>query len=112
MAAVLRSLAGMSREAEVVGAECCPTCRADDGTIVRIATELKQLRLPHEGCPRGLCACDWWIAVGMVPKKRRRSVKPAPPSAAPGAPPPAEASDPDEPDLGWPDAEEPPPDPA
>ena len=73
MSAVLRSLSAVAQNAEVVGAECCKACRADDGTVVRIATELRAPRLPHAGCPRGICACDWWVAVvERKPSRRRR----------------------------------------
>jgi hypothetical protein len=85
MSAVLRSLSAVARNAEVVGAECCKACRADDGTIVRIATELREPRLPHVGCPRGICACDWWVAVvERKPSRRRRPATRAPGEAAAG----------------------------
>jgi len=70
MLAVLRSLASRGTDAELVGAGCCPACRKDDGKAFKIAGELQHPRLPHPGCPKGLCACDWWI--GVVEKKRRR----------------------------------------
>lgn len=60
--AELRGIAEISREAELVGAACCEVCRIDDGLITRIAQELRMPRLPHEGCPRGLCRCHWDIA--------------------------------------------------
>jgi hypothetical protein len=72
VAATLRALATVSREAELVGASCCPACRIDNEKIFRIADELRTPRLPHPGCPRGLCACDWWPAVLEPAKKRRR----------------------------------------
>jgi hypothetical protein len=95
--ATLRALAAVSRSAELVGASCCPACRADDERIFKIADELRTPRLPHPGCPRGLCPCDWWPAlrVTTVKPRRRRAVsapaiaradavaEPAPP-AAPG----------------------------
>jgi uncharacterized Zn finger protein (UPF0148 family) len=98
-AATLRALAGASREAELVGASCCPACRADNERIFRIADELRTPRLPHAGCPRGLCACDWWPALrDPAAKRRRRRASPASPVASPtavadgadAAPPPAD----------------------
>jgi uncharacterized Zn finger protein (UPF0148 family) len=73
VAATLRALAKVSRDAELVGASCCSACRADSERIFRIADELRTPRLPHAGCPRGLCACDWWPAVQSAATKRRRS---------------------------------------
>jgi len=73
LAATLRALAKVTREAELVGASCCSACRADSERIFRIADELRTPRLPHADCPRGLCACDWWPAVHSVVTKRRRS---------------------------------------
>jgi hypothetical protein len=58
-AAELRGIAEIAREAELVGAACCDTCRADNGHILRITAELRVPRLPHDGCPRGLCRCRW-----------------------------------------------------
>lgn len=72
VAATLRALATVSREAELVGASCCAACRIDNEKIFRIADELRTARLPHAGCPRGLCACDWWPAVHDPTAKRRR----------------------------------------
>jgi hypothetical protein len=78
VAATLRALATVSREAELVGASCCRACRTDNGRIFRIADELRTARLPHAGCPRGLCACDWWPAIrDPATKKRRRRPSPA-----------------------------------
>jgi len=59
VAAELRGIAEVAREAELVSASCCDACRADDGGILRIATELRLRRLPHDGCPKGLCRCGW-----------------------------------------------------
>jgi hypothetical protein len=96
VAATLRNLALMSRDAELVGAGCCQACRADNERIFRIAEELRTPRLPHAGCPRGLCMCDWWPALTSAPKKPRRRRAPAPPRSADGAPPVADVgSDPD-----------------
>lgn len=62
VAAELRGIAEISRDAELVSAGCCESCRADDHRIFRIAAELRQPRLPHDGCPRGLCRCRWDLA--------------------------------------------------
>lgn len=70
--ATLRALAAVSRDAELVGASCCPACRADDERIFRIADELRTPRLPHAECPRGLCGCDWWPALRKPALKSRR----------------------------------------
>jgi len=85
-AATLRALAAVSREVELVGASCCRACRADDERIFQIAAELREPRLPHAGCPRGLCACDWWPAIRKPATKRRRRTSTAPRPAAPAAP--------------------------
>ena len=60
--AELRGIAEISRDAELVSASCCDVCRADDRLIFGIARELRTPRLPHEGCPRGLCRCGWDLA--------------------------------------------------
>ena len=73
VAATLRALTVVSREAELVGSSCCSACRTDSERIFGIADELRTPRLPHAGCPRGLCACDWWPAVRKVTRQRRRS---------------------------------------
>jgi hypothetical protein len=62
VAAELRGIAGISRDAELVSATCCDICQADDGRIFRIAHQLRVPRLPHEGCPKGLCRCGWDLA--------------------------------------------------
>ena len=72
MAATLRALAKVTRRAELVGASCCAPCRADYGRSFRITDELRTPRLPHEGCPHGLCACDWWPVLSTEPKGKRR----------------------------------------
>jgi hypothetical protein len=80
--ATLRNLSLVSRDAELVGAACCQACRADNERIFRITDELRAPRLPHAGCPRGLCTCDWWPALTGSPKKpRRRRAPPSPPRA-------------------------------
>jgi hypothetical protein len=71
MTAVLRSLAPAVKQAELVSAGCCPACREDDGAVFRIAEEIRRGRLPHPGCPKGLCGCDWWPAA-VEPRRRRR----------------------------------------
>ncbi len=85
VAATLRKLAQVSRDAELVGAACCQACRADNEHIFRIAAELRTPRLPHAGCPRGLCKCDWWPALTGAPKKPRRRA-PASSQSADGVP--------------------------
>ena len=60
--AELRGIAEISRDAELVSASCCDVCRADDRLISRISHELREPRLPHDGCPRGLCRCRWDLA--------------------------------------------------
>ncbi len=94
-AATLRGLSAIAREAELVGASCCAACRADNERIFKIADELRTPRLPHAGCPKGLCACDWWPAVRKPPPPRRRSRSVAPSPAASIGP----ASSPE---PGWP----------
>jgi DNA-directed RNA polymerase subunit RPC12/RpoP len=85
VAATLRGLRAVSREAELVGAPCCHACRGDNERIFRIADELRTPRLPHPGCPRGLCPCDWWPALPNPTKKRsRRRPASASPPEAPG----------------------------
>ena len=81
MTATLRSLVPIAKDVELVSAECCPACRADEGQTFKTTDEVKGSRLPHEGCPKGLCGCDWWPAV--VDRKRRRKRRTA---AAPAAP--------------------------
>lgn len=90
VAATLRTIAQVSREAELVGASCCPACRADNERIFRIADELRTPRLPHAGCSRGLCTCDWWPALtnpGKKPRRRRPPAPSQPPAGAEAAPP-------------------------
>lgn len=86
MAANLRALAAVSREAELVGASCCAACRAGDERIFKIADELRTPRLPHADCPRGLCACDWWPVMRKPVTKRRRRRAAAAAPAAPRVP--------------------------
>lgn len=84
MTAVLHSLLLLAKDVELVSNGCCPICRADDGKTFRIASEIRTPRLPHDGCPRGLCGCDWWPAVVEPRRRRRRAPATAPPSPAPG----------------------------
>jgi hypothetical protein len=58
----LRGVAELARDAQLIGAGCCEACRVDDGLIVKIAKELRETRLPHAGCDRGLCKCRWDLA--------------------------------------------------
>ena len=69
--AALRSLVGFGARAELVAAGCCETCDRDDGQAFRITAELHAHRLPHEGCPRGLCLCDWYPLPDAKAAKRR-----------------------------------------
>jgi hypothetical protein len=93
VAATLRELATISRDAELVGAACCAACRAENEHIFKIADELRTPRLPHAGCPHGLCACDWWPAVRKAPPKRPRRRVPAPSSQRAGPAHPAASDD-------------------
>jgi hypothetical protein len=88
LTAELRGIAAIARDAELVGATCCDACRADDGRILRIAAELPVRRLPHDGCPRGLCRCGWCLAapyrtsVRRYLRRRPRTERTASPSVA------------------------------
>jgi hypothetical protein len=75
MTALLREQAGTGTHAEIIGGRCCAACRRDDGKAFPIKEELRSPRLPHAGCPRGLCACEWWLGV-TPPARKRRRVKP------------------------------------
>ena len=70
VAAELRGIAEITRDAELVGATCCDACRADDGQIFKITVELRVPRLPHDGCPKGLCHCRW-----NLPARHRTAVQ-------------------------------------
>ena len=59
MTADLRAQRAFGRDAELVAAPCCDACNADAGLIARISDEVKVSRLPHAGCPTGLCRCRW-----------------------------------------------------
>ncbi len=78
VASALRGIGEMAREAELVSAGCCDICVADDGRTFRITAELRTPRLPHDGCPKGLCRCDWYLAVRdqtMVRRHLRRRAR-------------------------------------
>lgn len=68
---VLRGLDAIARVAELGAVRCCAACDADDGQVFTIASELRTPRLPHAGCPRGLCRCDWFLASGDQAEVRR-----------------------------------------
>jgi hypothetical protein len=76
----LRAAAAVGADAELVSGGCCRVCDKDDGRAYRITTELRAQRLPHEGCPKGLCGCDWYpLPDSKTPggrKKRRASARP------------------------------------
>lgn len=93
-AATLRAVAKLSKQAELVGASCCAPCRADNGKTFRITDELRTPRLPHPGCPRGLCACDWWPALVAAPARPRRKRRTAASTSVPAAPVPVPVPDP------------------
>ena len=80
MLAVLRAFAVAYKDVELVGAGCCKPCRVGDGKAFKIIDELKTPRLPHEGCPKGLCACEWWFAMPGPKTRRRRKATPKPES--------------------------------
>ena len=77
MFAELRALTPVYAYAELVSAGCCRPCRADDGKVFKIAAELREARLPHDGCPKGLCGCEWFLAM-PTPKRRRRTTRKKP----------------------------------
>ncbi len=70
-AAELRGIGKMARDAELVGSTCCSICSADDGRTYKIVTELRTPRLPHDGCPKGLCHCRWEFALRDATMVRR-----------------------------------------
>jgi hypothetical protein len=84
VAAELRGIAVISRDAEMVSATCCDVCRADDRRIFRIAHQLRVPRLPHEGCPKGLCRCGWDLAA-RDRTTMRRYLRRRPATEEPGA---------------------------
>jgi hypothetical protein len=70
-AAALRGIAAIAREAELLSGRCCLACQADDGRTFLIANELRAPRLPHRGCPKGLCRCDWFFTTRDASLVRR-----------------------------------------
>lgn len=70
MIAALRSMALVTKDVELVGTECCPVCRAENGQVFRVAPELRSPRLPHVDCSKGLCGCDWWPAAAESRSRR------------------------------------------
>ncbi len=62
VAAELRGLGEIVRDAELVSAMCCDPCRADNGRVVAISKELAAPQLPHQGCPKVFCRCTWDLA--------------------------------------------------
>ena len=87
MLAVLRAFAVAYKDVELVGAGCCKPCRVGDGKAFKIADELRVPRLPHDGCPKGLCACEWWLAMPGPKSRRRRKATPASPPGPATEPP-------------------------
>lgn len=75
---VLRSFGAKAKVVELVSAGCCRICRADDERVFRIVDELRTPRLPHEGCPKGICGCDWWLTTPEPKRKRRRTKRSRP----------------------------------
>ena len=69
--AALRFHAGIGAQVELVAAGCCTTCGRDNGRAFAISAELRGQRLPHAGCPKGLCPCDWWPLPGQKPRAKR-----------------------------------------
>jgi hypothetical protein len=97
--AALRALVGFGPMAELVSSGCCRICNKDDERQFRIAAELKEQRLPHAGCPKGLCGCDWAPLPRHAARSRRVPKRPARP-AQPTPPEPAAATDDAEPAAG------------
>jgi hypothetical protein len=92
VAAELRGIAEISRDAELVSASCCDVCMAEHRQIFRIALELREPRLPHAGCPKGLCRCGWDLAARDRSAMRRLlRRRPRPESQAVANEPPPEA---------------------
>ncbi len=69
--AALRSLVDFGTQVELASMGCCAICARDDGQVFRIAAELRKQRLPHEGCAKGLCGCDWLPLPEAKARKRR-----------------------------------------
>ena len=86
VAAELKGIAEIARDAELVAARCCDVCRGDDKAIARISTELRTPRLPHAGCTKGLCRCRWDLATRdrqTLRRYLRRRPGPHPASTSP-----------------------------
>ncbi len=84
--AALHGLDEIAKEAELIGADCCDACRADDRRRFRISRELREPRLPHAGCPKGLCRCRWELTArdrNLIGGYLRRHARPD--RAAPSA---------------------------
>jgi hypothetical protein len=81
-AAALRGIGEVAKHAELRNGTCCDACRADDGRTFRVAEELRAARLPHGGCPKGLCRCDWYLQDQSLVRRhvRRRPGVEAPPT--------------------------------
>jgi hypothetical protein len=77
-AALLHSLVDFGAQVELVATGCCAICSRDGGRTFRIAAELRAERLPHAGCPKGLCQCDWWPVGDKKAKSRRVRRRPGP----------------------------------
>ncbi len=84
--AALRALTKFGAQAELVASGCCAICGRDSGQAFRIATELREPRLPHEGCPKGLCLCDWFPVPGAAPRGRRARRRASPAAESVAAP--------------------------
>ena len=92
--ASLRSFVAIGARVELVAAGCCAICTRDNGRAFTIAAELRSQRLPHPGCPKGLCPCDWWPLPGPKPKERRARHRGSSQSAPAAGPPDEPAADP------------------
>jgi hypothetical protein len=96
VASQLEGLAEIAREAELVGSDCCDPCRNGSGQAFSIAEELAAPRLPHAGCPKGLCRCGWDLAARdreAILRYLRRHPRPTRAVAPGGAPPVAPSTD-------------------
>ncbi len=92
--AALKAAQAVGRDAELVAGGCCAVCSKDDGRAFRIAAELKEPRLPHAGCRKGLCACDWYpLPDAKTPGRGKRKRTPRPASAATALPEPTAAAE-------------------
>ena len=77
--AALRGLGEIAKEAELSNVGCCDACRADHGQSFRISRELREPRLPHPGCPKGLCRCRWELTArhrNLIGGHLRRHARP------------------------------------